>query len=861
MIENPNIMTIKRREFLQKSLLVGSTAGIIPIWQKETFANDELYQGDLIKIQPPTGRDYYLPLESLKIQILKAKTNGQVKLWDSKNNNYTVRDADDLNHLKVGGYLGYQKISLHDKNDQILDWVIFPVDCRTVIEDENQEFSKMFQLLYQTLFGSNYSRGKTVRFNEKYYTYYSSWFQDHVFVAEGMKYFLPDLKTGIDLYADGQREDGLIWDNYKHPYPEKHSYWEYRFDYGGFTYRPEDPQSSAIFVRIPVENIGEHTFLEGLYYAWKATGDHEWMKQKLDNALNAVKFATSSPWYWSADEQLLKRPFTIDRWDFQSDFDAEITGKDFMGADLQRTRYGIMYGDNICMANGCKYLAEMLRFADRDTEADQMEQLAEDLYQRINQLSWNGNFYRHWVPLPPKIDLDFGVDESKQVTLSNAMALIRGIDHNKAVQIIKTYQRLREEMPESCPGEWFLCYPPFEKGWHINQWEYMNGGVSPIVAGDLALGAFEHGFEAYGADILSRIYQVAQKSDHRLRGAYKGKIPAPPARQFTTIDLAQHANFALKYNTDNETPGWGSSQADLANLPTGLQQFDGVPFQILQPQNNQEKVIMVVSKSTHEKKQIPIKQKAKSIYLLQTLDGGNNAGILSIHYQDGTYESHYMQNNQQIGHFWYPVISEKRKGIPDATIAWKGESYQVKEVGVYAFGMNNPHQEKEISHVEFYNPTNSRWGIIGLTISDGAHYFTPSIVSTIPDHWAAAHVLKAMIEGLAGIKNSGVAFDESVLTPRWPAADVQKAKATAKYQSSGGYMAYEYSRQANQYKVLFTNNSRSTQVKLLLPKGKIAKQVLVNDEVIHFSVEEMEGSTYAVFTVKGPSVNQVVLEM
>jgi len=853
-------MTIKRRDFLHKSLLL-STAGIMPFWQKEQFDNDELYQGDFIKIEPPEGRNYYLPLEQIKIQLSGPEPDWHIKLWDGKNNNYRSGSIDDLKHLKVGGCLGYQKTSLHDKNDQILDWVIFPVDCQTTIEDENGEFAEVFQLLYGTLFSSIYSRGKTVRYNQKYYSYYSSWFQDHVFVAEGMKYFLPEIKTGIDLYADGQREDGLIWDNYKHPYPDKHSYWEYRFDYGGFTYRPEDPQSSALFVRIPVENIGEHTFLEGLYYAWKATGDDEWMKQKLDNALKAVKFTTSSPWYWSENKQLLKRPFTIDRWDFQSDFDTEITGKDFMGADLQRTRYGIMYGDNICMANGCKYLAEMLRVADRNAEANQMEQLAEDLYQRINDLSWNGNFYRHWVPLSPKIDLDFGVDESKQVTLSNAMALIRGIDHNKAVQIIKTYQQLQKEMPETCPGEWFLCYPPFEKGWHINQWEYMNGGVSPIVAGDLALGAFEHGFEAYGVDILRRTYQVALKSNHRLRGAYKGKIQAPPARQFTTIDLSQHANYALKHKTDHNAPGWGSSKADLANLPTGQQTFDGVPFQIAQPQNNQEKVIIVVGKSTNVKKQIALEQKAKSIYLLQTIDGGNNPVIFSIHYQDGTYESRYMQNNQQIGHFWYPTISEKRKGIPDAIIAWKGESYQVKEVGVYAFGMNNPHPEKEISHVEFYNPTNARWGIIGLTLSNGEHYFTPSIVSTIPDHWAAAHVLKAMIEGLAGIKNTGVAFDESVLAPRWSAANVQEARATAKYECSGGYMAYEYSRQANQYQVLFTNNSRSTQVKLLLPEDKKAKQVLVNDKPVQFSIKDIESSSYAVFTVEGPSVNQIIVEV
>ena len=333
-------MPLKRRSFLKTTITATSFAGIglNQLLAKEHFSESEMYNGKTINLSRPKTRNFWKPLEKIYVTLNNNHAH-TIKIWDGESNHYTTVSYQESFHFQVGGALGYQKITLHNTKDKLLDWAVFPVNCETEIVDEKNEFKAFFNILYHTLHSSTYAHGKTVRYNGKYYKYYSSWFQDHVFVAEGMKYFTSDVKSGIDLYADGQRKDGLIWDNYKHPYPDLESYWEYRFNYGGFTYKPEDPRSSAIFVRIPVENIGEHTFLEGLYYAWKATGDDQWMKSKLDNALKAVEFVTSSPYYWSDEKKLLKRPFSIDRWDFQSDFDAEITGKDFMGVDLEKTHY------------------------------------------------------------------------------------------------------------------------------------------------------------------------------------------------------------------------------------------------------------------------------------------------------------------------------------------------------------------------------------------------------------------------------------------------------------------------------------------------------------------------------------------
>ncbi len=832
----------------------------------DRFETKELYRGGTIRIGTPESRDHWKPLETVEITLSRPDVASQVRIWDAAGRNYRTLNTDEADQpssgtgpglrFRAGGTLGCHKVTLHDRRGELVDWAAFPVDCGTEISDEGGEFSDFMDVLYETLTSGSFGSGRTVRYNHKYYTYYSSWFQDHVFVAEGMKYFREDLKTGIDLYADGQREDGLIWDNYKHPYPELQSYWEYRFDYGGFTYRPEDPRSSAIFVRIPVENIGEHTFLEGLYYAWKATGDDRWMESRLDHALKAVRFATSSPWYWSEEHRLLKRPFSIDRWDFQSDLDARITGKDFMGADLDRTRYGVMFGDNICMANGCGWLAEMLEHSGRREEAEEMRQLGRGLWERINELSWNGDHYVHWVPVENQQELDFGVDTESQVTLSNAMALIRGIDHRKAVQIIDTYRGIREKMPRSSPGEWYMCYPPFEKGWHVKKWEYMNGGVSPILAGDLALGAFIHGRERYGVDILKRLHALAQRNGHRLEGCYKGKIPAPPPeRNFTLIDLTGRVNADLVADHPLGGLRFGSPEADLRNLPTGRREFEQVPFEVIDPDSNSRKACLIISGGSEE---IGIEAHAKSLYLLHVTDGSGIAGIFRIHYSDGTIHSRYIRDKQEIGHLWYPDIEPARRGIPPLVVAWRGPAARVKEVGIYAFGMDNPHPGKMIDRLEFFNPSSSGWAILGITLSDASHYFTPPIESTIPDHWASAHVIKALIEGLAGIQNTGVAFSRTRLTPRWEAAGTRKVSATAKYVPSGGYSAYRYSKTGDdRYELIFTGSAQETEVECWIPDGKEAGRILLDGSETEFTIRQIGDSRYAVFRAEGPGVHRV----
>lgn len=64
------------------------------------------------------------------------------------------------------------------------------------------------------------------------------------------------------------------------------------------------------------------------------------MADKLDNCLRAIRYATTSPYTWSEKLQLIKRPFCIDMWDFQSVFDSALVGGDHMQAIPGVSQYG-----------------------------------------------------------------------------------------------------------------------------------------------------------------------------------------------------------------------------------------------------------------------------------------------------------------------------------------------------------------------------------------------------------------------------------------------------------------------------------------------------------------------------------------
>lgn len=348
------------------------------------------------------------------------------------------------------------------------------------------------------------------------------WLRDHVYQSKGFKYFEPDMISAINYFGTTQRPDG---------------------SYDDYLYHQE---ATPIFTdQIEIEPDREFLFVEGAFTAWQATGDDQWLRDSLLTMERGMAHLWGDPRRWSSEYGLIKRAFTIDTWDFEQ------------GSDMghvrryidDKTKWSIMHGDNTGASHAARTLAYIERYLGRETEAQLWEARAASLSDNINLLAWNGKYYTHQVHLTP-ID-STGVDESLQLSLSNAYALNRGtLSYEQAVALIQTYQERRVSNQSKAFAEWYSIDPSFPLGFGP-QGEYVNGGIMPLVGGELARGALDHGYESYGIDILRRYRTLIERDNGSFLWYHPDGSPGISSEQ--------------TLNTD----GWGSS-AMLSALTEGL---------------------------------------------------------------------------------------------------------------------------------------------------------------------------------------------------------------------------------------------------------------------------------------------------
>jgi hypothetical protein len=397
----------------------------------------------------------YRPLDEV---TLLGTGEGRLLLLDGEGVTYFDQDVKLPASFRPGGALGTHTVLLLDAERQAHGpRQFFRGHAHRDSRAERRVSTSAGHVVLDHGFG--WSVGAR-RHNGRVYTYWVDWLLDNTNTLKGMRYFWPEVRQSFEIFSVTQREDGMIWENHIDRTPPE-SDWDRRFKYGDFS-RSADGGFLGLR-RAPVENHVEMYFLEALYLVWKTTGDDAWMQQHLDRALHAVRYSTSDPYRWSKKFGLIKRGLTIDTWDFLCDSEAALVGGDIMVVDLEKTHFGIFFGDNTGLIAGCRYLAEMLDRAERAQDAGEMRKLADELEERLNRIAWNGRFYTHWVAEDPEFRPDLGVDMSSQVSLSNAYSLNRGIQPQQAAAIINTYAAIRKEMPATSPGEFYSIYPPFAK--------------------------------------------------------------------------------------------------------------------------------------------------------------------------------------------------------------------------------------------------------------------------------------------------------------------------------------------------------------------------------------------------------------
>ena len=794
---------------------------------------------------------------------------GRLLLLDGEGVTYFDQDVKLPALFQPGGALGTHTVLLLDADRKLIGRASFQVETHTEIHEPSGEYQHLLETLYWTMASDGPVGAR--RHNGRVYTYWVDWLLDNTNTLKGMRYFWPEVRQSFEIFSVTQREDGMIWENHIDRTPPE-SDWDRRFKYGDFS-RSADGGYLGLR-RAPVENHVEMYFLEALYLVWKTTGDDAWMRQHLDRALKAVHYSTSDPYRWSKKFGLIKRGLTIDTWDFLCDSEAALVGGDIMVIDLEKTHFGVFFGDNTGLIAGCRYLAEMLDRAERGQDAGEMRKLADELEERLNRISWNGRFYTHWVAEDPEFRPDLGVDMNSQVSLSNAYSLNRGIAPQQAGSIIKTYAGIKKEMPATSPGEFYSIFPPFAKGFGSEQgiWDYVNGGVLACTAGELSRGCFQHGYEEYGVDILRRVHEITKQHRDFLPGILRGKEPERPPTSFVPLDLSAQANCDTGKGADG-VPGWVDEPNNyLIDFPSGEQIFRGVPFRIASAKENGHRVCIGVSASPKyaARTLVPVHKACRSFYLLHAGSGsGATLGKLTIHYEDGSKQIEYIERGVNVGSFWAPEDLEfnNRYGAlaqERMQVAWRGKSGLIDNVGVWITSFVPHTRDATIASLELESmETGSKWFVIGITLSNMLPFLPPwtDISTGMPNNWGAGCVTAALLEGLAGIEDTGGGFRSARISPRWLVAGTKEAQVSVRYPASRGYVLYRYRQEGNTITLDCTSCADKATLRVPLPAGTRVTSLLLNGKAVALKMETVEQTEYATVDVEGRGVHRLQLEL
>ena len=345
-----------------------------------------------------------------------------------------------------------------------------------------------------TLRSSIYSERTLVFIDGKILMCDKNWIRDHVHTMKAMRHWDYNLDSFLNFIIETQREDGQFYELIKQ-YDDYH--WKY-VNEDCYVMYPED---NLALVRLELEADIEYLVVEGAMYLYRTTGDDEWLKKVLPHLEKGIDYITSDEKRWDKEHGLVKRPFTIDTWDFAY-------GKDVCNRKIEDdTPMSIMHGDNSGVYQAMNQLAWFNRRLNNEEKAVEWENRAEELKNNMFKHLWNGKFFIHQLHLNHS-----GADnlENERLSLSNAYDINRFVTDTKQSRlIIEEYMSRRKTT--DCFSEWFSIDPPYDDFNGGRPGRYINGAISPFTAGELAKAAFNNGYEEYGWDIITRMMKLAER--------------------------------------------------------------------------------------------------------------------------------------------------------------------------------------------------------------------------------------------------------------------------------------------------------------------------------------------------------------
>ena len=280
-------------------------------------------------------------------------------------------------------------------------------------------------LFMHTLRNAIYAERRLVFIDSKVLMCDINWIRDHVHVTKAMRHWEYHLDSFLNFIIDTQREDGQFYELIK-------QYDDYHWQMVNEDCRVMYPDDNLALVRLELEADIEYLVVEGAVYLYRITGDDRWLEKVLPKLEKGIDYIMSDEKRWDADHGLVKRPFTIDTWDFR--YDAAPNDRRI----AKDTPMSVMHGDNSGVYQAMLQLSWLNRRLNREEKAKIWEQRAETLRENMIKYLWNGNFFIHQLHLNHS-----GADdlENTRLSLSNTYDINRGVtDTEQSRKIIEEYK-------------------------------------------------------------------------------------------------------------------------------------------------------------------------------------------------------------------------------------------------------------------------------------------------------------------------------------------------------------------------------------------------------------------------------------
>jgi hypothetical protein len=122
-------------------------------------------------------------------------------------------------------------------------------------------------------------------------------------------------------------------------------------------------------------------------------------------------------------------------------------------------------------------------------------------------------------------------------------------------------------------------------------------------------------------------------------------------------------------------------------------------------------------------------------------------------------------------------------------------------------------------------------------------------------------VTAALLEGLAGVEDTGAGFRTARVSPRWLAAGTKEAEVCVRYPASRGYVLYHYREDRHTITLDYTSCADKATLRIPLGPGLRVMEALLNGKPVDYEIEVVEKSRYAVVEVEGRGVHRLQLQL